>query len=629
MNASFTIGNEVCSRAFSKHQKTILDSSGNESDFCINYEGFTDNSEGSSSLIFENVDCMIQDNGLLEGKHKIFSLNFIDEVKPLKLNWKFKFFNHNMGWESYIEFISGAFPCGDWRKDNRKNILDILPIPQDTIALYLTKLKAGTDSHNEFSEFSEYKLKDASELWLDGNVLRTEKLDGSGLVIIKMSPSHYDCREKIKSTFKVEKNKISIYGWGIEPHEFVLNHKMRTYSVVVIPYKNGHCGALAAIRDFFRVRWQRSFNLTPPVIINPWGGGGNYFRENISESWIIKELQATAKLGGESYQLDDGWQNGSFAALVSGKPANEKFWTVNTKKFPNGFVPLVQTAKSLNLNLGLWYSPDFNIQYANWMDGADFIVDFCEKYNLKYIKIDGAMHRSYTAETNFDHFLKRACLNSEKRIVFNLDVTAGIRMGFLYSPEFGPIFPANRYPFVSNNAANRYRPDNTLRNFWKLSHLIPPHLIQVEVPNIFHKPSDFADFDPMYCAMISFFGSPLLWLQPSRTDKKLLEEYHRMIKLFVNYRDHLHKGFVFPIGEQPNGASFSGFISHNGSKGIILIFKELTKRKRALLKIPNVIRARTEIILSNTNAKVSINEGNLEVKLQDERSFVLFSFSSY
>lgn len=159
--------------------------------------------------------------------------------------------------------------------------------------------------------------------------------------------------------------------------------------------------------------------------------------------------------------------------------------------------------------------------------------------------------------------------------------------------------------------------------------MIPAHLIQIEVPDIFHDRSDFADFDPMYCAMISFFGSPLLWLQPSRTDKKLLEEYHKMVKLFINYRENLHKGFVFPVGEQPNGSSFTGFICHNGHKGIILIFKELTKRKRALLAVPGVIRARTEIIFSNTVVKVSINEGFLTVELQDRRSFVLLSFSSY
>ncbi len=640
---NIVIGSRFFKREFHRSEKIIFNA-GQENILPFKYEGLTDNPDGSCSLVFEGVRHCISGKKLFEGSHEVFSLKFSGRYRSLKVSWNFKFFKGVAGYESQIEFTSDTFPGGNWQKGDRQDRLDILPVAPDTEWFYLVELRASTDHHNSFADFSRHRLKPAArELHLDGNILITERRGGSGVIIMKMSPSHHDRREKIRSAFRINKSGIAVYGWGIEPHEIMLKKKMTTYPLAIIPYNGGHFGALEALRNFLRVRWERSFNRKPAVMVNPWGGGGIYLQKNMNERWLAEELRASSSLGAEVYQIDDGWESGSLAEICSGVPVSAKFWSVDKKKFPGGFSKLAREAGKNRMKLGIWFCPNFGRQYTNWQEESDFIADVFRRYGFEYFKIDGASHQSYAAEKNFDSLLKSAFIKSEKKITFNLDVTAGVRMGFLYSPEFGPLFPANRYPFARNGAANKYYPCNTLRNFWKLSHIIPPHLIQVEIPNIFFDPADFTlygnnrykdsdpgnplYFGPLYCAMIGFFGSPLFWLQPSRTDGKLLKEYSKMTALFKRYRNSMHRGFVCPIGGQPSGSEFTGFMSMEGKSGLILVFRERTRQRQSSFFLPRVENAKVETVFSNTRVKASIDSHFLNVRLEDGPSFAFLHFS--
>lgn len=637
------IGNDFFARQFFIRDNTFANNA-SEKLTCFNYQGLTDVPADSCSLVFQGVRHTTGTERYFEGPHEVFSLNFADCRKPLKLRWRFRFFDGVAGYESVIEITSDVFPLGDWKKFDREDRLDILPVDPGTTLFHLAQFRAATDEHNEFITFSTHSLEGSrKELWLDGNLLRTEKNDHSGIIIMKVSPSHHDRRERIKATFRVDKNRIAVYGWGIEPHEFILKKKMQSYPLVVIPYRGGHFGAMEALRDFLKVRWEHSFSKSPLLMVNPWGGGGQYFRKHVNERWIEKELKSSTVLGTEVYQIDDGWESGSLANMCLGVPSSGEFWTHDRKKFPAGFSQLSHEARKKGVKLGLWFCPDFNRQYENWKKEADIIAEIHQKCGFEHFKIDGASHRSYAAEKNFDSLLKESFKKSGKRITFNLDVTAGIRMGFLYSPEFGPLFPANRYPFARNGAANKYYPCNTLKNFWKLAHIIPPHLIQVEIPDIFFNPLEFPEygdnrysdsdpgnplhFGPLYCAMIGFFASPLFWLQPSRTKGKLLKEYSKMSLFFKKYRDNLHKGFVYPFGEQPDGTKFTGFMSMEGKSGLILVFRERTRQKSASILLPCVGQAKVKTVFSNTHVKASINNACLDIRLEDGPSFALLSFS--
>jgi hypothetical protein len=645
MNKTVTIGNRLFTRTFVEEESILVNHNdlGNGKS-CFNYQGVTDDREGTFKVPYAGMEQSFIADGELNGAHDLFQFCFADEKKGLTIKWNFRFFENTAGYECAYDIEAETVPRGDWSQGDREDRLDIIPFDLDGVTVTLGDFRAATDHHNDFVEISTQTIDNKSlPLFLDGNVLRLEKEDGSGIWIYKISASRYDRRDRIKANFKIDREGVAVMGWGIEPHDFIHHSTLKSNPWVVIPYTDGHSGAIQAARDFFGQYWKRSYNAPGNVMINPWGGGGFYLWNHMHEDWVVEELKAAGRLGGTHYQLDDGWQKGgTLESIIAGRPLNREFWKINKEKFPHDFVKISHAAADNGVKLGLWFCPDCNREYKNWEDEVSILADLHECYNFEYIKIDGAYHRSYFAEENFDNLLRDLYSKTKGQVLFNLDVTAGVRKGFLYSPEFGPLFPANRYPFSPQGAPNKYYPNNTLKNFWKLAHFIPPHLIQVEVPDIFYNPAeDPGEYDktypendchrpdlygPFYCGMIAFFGSPLLWLQPSKIKEELLCDYASVIKLFKQYRNDIVQGLVMPIGDEPDGTGITGFISQKESSGYLLIFREVTEQCNATIPIPMLNDANTEVIFSNTNVQAELRHGQFDIKLDDMRSFALLSY---
>jgi hypothetical protein len=169
-------------------------------------------------------------------------------------------------------------------------------------------------------------------------------------------------------------------------------------------------------------------------------------------------------------------------------------------------------------------------------------------------------------------------------------------------------------------------------------------MIQVEVPNILFDPQEFADkfergykpddvHDPRryglaYCAALSLFGAPLLWLQPSRVKPEVVAEYAKVMALHREHRNCIVAGDEFPIGAEPNGASITGFASVTTSGGYVLVFREVTRRANAAIRIPFATNGRLRLLLSNTDTSATLNSGVLTVRLAQPRAFALYQWQS-
>jgi hypothetical protein len=612
---------------------------------CLNYQGLTeDRHQSRSTLQYAGVsEQNIRQTDFLPA-HTVAAIRFTDDFRKLELSWNFRIFPKTPGWESFVEVSTLSFPLDDWRTDNRRDILDAIPFETGSASFHLASFRAGTDLHNEFVKLTSHKLKKGHELYLDGNILRAQKPDGSGLILVKVCPGPADRREKIRANFRITDNLITVLGWGIEPGEIATGKKITSHSLITIPFSGGETGATLALRNFLKKRWQVSFNSPAALIVNPWGGGGEYLYKHFSDKFIAREMEASAKLGATHYQIDDGWQAGGFLPdlTILGRVTDKSFWKIDRKKFPQGFDRIKQVARKTGVNIGLWFAPNVNEEYRNWKTESEILTAFHRKYGIDYIKIDGVYHRSREAEINLDNLLRTVYRQTGGKVRFNLDVTAGIRLGFLYSPEFGPVFPANRYPQSPQDCLRKYHPNNTLRNFWKLSHFIPPHLIQVEVPNFMFDPAEFGDpekfsyrdndphspllYGGKYCAALSLFGSPLAWLQPSRTPKELLDEYAIVFAAYKEHRDSIVKGDVYPIGQEPDGKSITGFASILDRHGYAVIYREAGKISSARIPLPFSGSAKPETILSDTRTETKISGGKLEISLKDSRSFALLKW---
>ncbi|HEY53157.1 MAG TPA: hypothetical protein G4N94_06835 [Caldilineae bacterium] len=79
-------------------------------------------------------------------------------------------------------------------------------------------------------------------------------------------------------------------------------------------------------------------------------------------------------------------------------------------------------------------------------------------------------------------------------------------------------------------------------------------------------------------------AQPLAWFEATG----LPEEAFAIAPLLQSYRQHqgdIHAGQIFPIGEEPSGASWTGFQSIRGERGYLLVYRELNQRPRAALKL--------------------------------------------
>lgn len=75
------------------------------------------------------------------------------------------------------------------------------------------------------------------------------------------------------------------------------------------------------------------------------------------------------------------------------------------KRFPDGFAPLVELAKSFNCRLGIWLGPDgYGTSAEEAAKRKEMLVKFCEKYNFALFKFDACC--SDLSPENQQHFIE-------------------------------------------------------------------------------------------------------------------------------------------------------------------------------------------------------------------------------
>src|SRR5690606_5919160 len=138
----------------------------------------------------------------------------------------------------------------------------------------------------------------------------------------------------------------------------------------------------------------------------------------MNEKFILQELEAAAKLGITHFQLDDGWQEG--LSKNSSQKAGEKWeewetadWVPHKSRFPRGLDSIVKKAKSLNIELGLWFNPSSNNDYEPWLRDAEILMHYYNQYGIKVFKIDGVDIKNKKGEENLRKFFDHVMQNTD------------------------------------------------------------------------------------------------------------------------------------------------------------------------------------------------------------------------
>lgn len=422
-----------------------------------------------------------------------------------------------------------------------------------------------------------------------GNLFGVENtLTGEGKVFVKHAPPPHARQSAPAFDLKMSRREK---GFLLELSEPAL------WSVM--DYSGGEVGRAFAFQS-----WQRSErpknegHTIPQLLCNTWGDRSRDSR--IQEAFILKEIEAAARLGAEIVQIDDGWQKGRSANSAEAQSkgglwegfwnSDPLFWTPDPVRFPNGLEPLVAAAKKAGVEIGLWFAPDSWNSFEHWERDAACVLALHRKHGIRHFKIDGVNAKTDLAMERVVKLFKALREGSNGEIVIDMDITAQLRPGHFGTMDAGPLFVENRYSDWHN-----YWPHHTLRALWQLARWIDPLRLRMEFLNNARN-LDKYEGDPLapanYRADALFatimLSNPLGWFEISNLPEGFVRQAAPLIKLWKSVRTELFKGAIIPIGQEPDGVCWTGFASLEPGlkRGYVLLFRELNEDASCVLKIP-------------------------------------------
>ena len=499
--------------------------------------------------------------------------------------------------------------------------LENLDLAPTHLKLTQVRLLDQTDIHNELVFEDEWLLHPNEPLSLSGNLFRVEdSLTGNGFALLKEAP--------LPHARPVPSGPDLTYESVAQRLHFL---DKEGYRMILLTYSGGSYGFTSALQKYQRQLRVFSPDRDSRFLTNTWGDRSRDTR--INAGFMSKEIAAGARLGVDVIQIDDGWQKGRTANSAVAKgvwngfwAADPQFWEPDPIRFPGGLVPVVQLASRNNMQFGLWFAPDSSNDFGNWEKDAAKLLDLHRNSGINYFKIDGVKATTKPGERNLRRFFDRILTESKGEVRFDLDVTAEIRPGYFGMINVGPVFVENRY-----TDSHRYWPHQTLRNLWKLSHYIDPIRLRTEFLNNARNSQKYADdplqpsaYSPAYLFATVMFASPLGWFETSNLPSSYFEQLAPLVTEWKRQRPALFSGTILPIGEAPDGVSWTGFVSVAADRhsGYALIFHEASPSTEWSCSLPMFANAAYRVTKLGGAGSATLFGGALHVNIPEAKQFL-------
>ena len=485
--------------------------------------------------------------------------------------------------------------------DFNKN--QLLTIKGEHWMIRAVKLHAFTDDYDTLTEENEYNLYRMNIAPCTGEIFYLENpVDGSGIVIISHTPDHQT------TTLTIQDGVV-----GIENGE---------NGVSVLHCKAGECEE--ACRDYLRGIHK---NKSLVAMSNTWGDCNRFDR--VCQDFVLKEMDAAEEIGIDIVQIDDGWQKGNTDDMSLRDEQNRRifkgdFWEIDTERFPKGMKYVADYGAKKGLKTGMWFAPDSHDDFALLDRDVSVLKKAYDEWGIRFFKLD-----MYWIMTNAERnrFLKllESIYSFGDDVDVQLDATRNLRINYLCGHQYGTVFVENRYA-----KWNSAYPHRVLRNLWMISKYIPSSKFQFELinPDLYKECYEADDplapslYDMDYMFATVMLSNPLFWMEMQFLSEDRRKQLKSIMEVWKENREKLAKCDVMPIGEKPSGKSFSGFYISNGKKPeYLLLFREALAKENNIVKLP-VESAQAEILASNTNADIKIENGLLYANLEKARSYV-------
>lgn len=516
--------------------------------------------------------------------------------------------------------------------------LGFIPVKNPHWSFDVIEFKEATDHHNTLVQVYKSNSYNVPQK-LSGNIIiATNELKEKGLFILKESPLGFSQQVYHGYDFDIDRFGFKIIGLGIPLSTINEENWTPGYGYTVGFNLNCHNTLTLDLIKYQKRKRALLRNRDQMILSNTWGDRSRDSRMN--EDFILKEIEIANLLGITHVQLDDGWQQGlsKNSDLEEGENWDDwsiEDWQPHSNRFPNGFRDIVEHAKNNDVEICLWFNPSKSNDYFLWERDAEILIRYYQEYGIRVFKIDGIELMSKDSEINLRRFFEKVKDKTDGNVVFNLDVTAGKRMGYFYFMQYGNLFLENRYTDWAN-----YYPHSTLRNIWMLSRYIPAEKFQVEFLNKWRNAHRYQSNDPLapinipfdYQVAISFPGQPLAWMELSQLPQKAYE-ISELLDVYKQIQHDFHKGLILPIGNEPNGLSWTGFQSIHDNKGFFLVFRELNKNPNQYINTYIEPGKRVELIrLSGHGDSFQTNtdeNGKILFSLPNKHTFALYKYIIY
>ena len=501
-----------------------------------------------------------------------------------------------------------------------------------------------TDYTNHLVTVREFDLAEPRRLV--GNNVFIENASGEGIFAYKESPVPNSQLYHLYYDFLAAKDRLAGVGAGF--HNLPAGQTRRTYAFTIGVYSGGRDAGILALKEYQAARYKLVPERDYIIAANSWGD----FHTEINEAKILAEIEAAAELGIESVAVDAGWTPN----VMGGDPDPEKF--------PNGFAPICKRAKELGVKLELWMVPtrldgqllkdrpdwvartnnrvpsDLQPSYGGVMlTGIELCHPECYRFMQDYFlrfadegferfKMDTFQCDGFdTLEGDlYDHYEALRRLMHELTVerpglTFTQDSTRTNRPIYDYYMDYGIIFLENRYQCLPLEANGRYLPWKTLRNLWQVAPYIPPQKLNMELSN------DEEGYSPEYTLATVMFANPLFWESLAAISDESKKALKPLIAKYKEYRTAIYAGHIFPIGEIPDGAAWTGFQSHDPKthSGYLIVYREDNPEPSYRFH-PKLLTDPTRFESVSDDSPTIVSDQGIEVTLPEIRTYRLYRY---
>lgn len=365
---------------------------------------------------------------------------------------------------------------------------------------------------------------------------------------------------------------LASHGWGLLPGELTEAFQPGWASWCLV-YDGDDAARQRAFKRFDRIRYPLDRQRDIYVQANTWGSSYGHIehRDAAGEENVLKELGSCADLGIDVLQIDDGWQGNDYSQ-----------WVPWEERYPEGWTNVREHAESLGVQLGLWAAAE--------PVGLDDLKRAWEEGGFVSYKLDFA---SLTSRAKLQALMDKArafIAGTGHTVRINWDLTeVCARYGYFFAREYGHIFLENRKPVVPK--CTTYKPHTVLRDLWQLSKYVNLLKFQGSVQNVDRVNRGLSDawmHSHDYCLAITLMSTPLFFQQTFYYDEPARQQLRPLLKVYKEHREAIYRGIVYPIGDKPDNASWTGFQSHDAETGVsfLSVFRELNNdQPKATLRL--------------------------------------------